>query len=172
MITWRLVVSGIPRTKKTSNVLARAGKGGRMIILPSPQFRKWQENAVIAIQSDGHLWPWPRVLPWPKGRTTLIPPKVPLAVCAVFYREADRGDAVGFYQGLADLLQHRGIVANDVQFRQWDGSRLEVDRASPRVEITLTALAAVPIWPPLPDEEPEDRLEPFPAHLRQAGAEP
>jgi hypothetical protein len=45
---------------------------------------------------------------------------------------------VGYYQGLADLLESRGILANDKHIVSWDGSRLLKDAARPRVELILT----------------------------------
>jgi hypothetical protein len=59
----------------------------------------------------------------------------------LFYRDAERGDAVGYYQGLADLLEKRGVVANDRLIMSWDGSRLLKDSANPRVELTLEEVA-------------------------------
>ena len=62
-----------------------------------------------------------------------------LANCmATFYRDAERGDATGYYQGLADVLQEIGVVTDDKHLTQWDGSRLLVDKANPRVVVTLT----------------------------------
>lgn len=114
-----LVVHGAPRTKKTHNAVVRAGK--RTVVLPSKQWREWVKTAGIGgWNARGH-----RVI------------SEPVNCRAIFYRDADRGDAVGYYQGLADLLEKRGIVANDKWIRSWDGSRLEVDRERPRVEITL-----------------------------------
>lgn len=61
---------------------------------------------------------------------------------AQFYRDANRGDAVGYYQGLADVLEKARVVTNDKYITQWDGSRLLIDRANPRVELVLTEVAA------------------------------
>ena len=62
----------------------------------------------------------------------------PVNCAALFYRDALRGDAVGFYQGLADVLEKAGIVENDKFIVSWDGSRLRKDAARPRVELVLT----------------------------------
>ena len=67
----------------------------------------------------------------------------PLNCRALFYRDARRGDAVGYYQGLADLLEKRGVIENDAQLTQWDGSRLLLDRENPRVEIELTEVGSI-----------------------------
>ena len=58
-------------------------------------------------------------------------------VRALFFRKTDIGDAVGFYQGLADSMQHGGIVEDDRQVVSWDGTRLLKDAANPRVIVTV-----------------------------------
>jgi hypothetical protein len=57
---------------------------------------------------------------------------------ARFYREKRLGDWMGYTQGLADFLEQRGILANDSLISHWDGSRLDLDRRNPRVELTIT----------------------------------
>lgn len=120
----RLVIFGAPRTKKTSNQLARAGM--RHVVLPSAAWRRWAHTAPVK-RPSGVAFPLPCQ---------------PYNCAAVFYRDANRGDAVGYYQGLGDLLESRDIIRNDKYIAQWDGSRLMVDRENPRVELVLTPVAA------------------------------
>ncbi len=118
---WHLTISGPPRTKKTSNRLVSVGKKGkkRSVVLPSKAWETWCKTATIA---------------------PMVAAVMDNVSCrAVFYRDAERGDAVGYYQGLADLLEKRGVIVNDAQIRDWDGSRLLKDAANPRVEVTLRA---------------------------------
>jgi glycine/D-amino acid oxidase-like deaminating enzyme len=68
----------------------------------------------------------------------MAPIAYPVNCRAIFYRDANRGDAVGYYQGLADVLEKAGVVINDVCITTWDGSRLRKDAANPRVEVELT----------------------------------
>ena len=119
-------VWGSPRTKKTSNRLVHAG---RIRVLPSKAWVKWVKTAPIlrGITRDEPV------------RQVLGVADKPYNVCATFYRDARRGDAIGYYQGLADLLEKRGVISDDKFFVSWDGSRLEIDRENPRVEVTLTA---------------------------------
>ena len=63
-----------------------------------------------------------------------LPITVPVNVKAHFYREKNIGDAVGYYQALADALEEGGIVENDRLIERWDGSRLMKDSERPRVE--------------------------------------
>ena len=131
----RLTVHGAPRTKKTSNRLVRAG--GRHRVLPSKAWESWVKSARIQrVDAPLTRYRGPFVTHWIFG--TL--PDRPYNCAALFYRDADRGDAVGYYQGLADLLERVGVLSNDKFITSWDGSRLLVDRENPRVEITLTPL--------------------------------
>lgn len=121
----RFTVCGAPRTKKTSNRLVHAG--GRARVLPSKAWTKWTKTAFIGTQYSRDV----------AFRVTEVADR-PYNCRAIFYRDAKRGDAVGYYQGLADLLEKRGIISNDKWLVSWDGSRLEIDRDNPRVEVELT----------------------------------
>jgi hypothetical protein len=122
----RLVIYGAPRTKKTSNRLVRAGDRHR--VLPSKAWTGWAARARIEVCPGEDCQPPPL-------------DGVLLNCTALFYRDANRGDAVGYYQGLADLLEKRGVIVNDRCLVSWDGSRLLIDRENPRVEVTLTRAA-------------------------------
>jgi len=128
----RLVVTRAPRTKKNSNRMAKVtrtmkGKLWRRV-LPSKAWETWAATAEVrflgadprGVLALGRSW-----INWPVNCE------------ATFYRDAKRGDAVGYYQGLADLLQKRRVIANDVLIESWDGSRLLKDAKNPRVEIVL-----------------------------------
>lgn len=131
-----ITVPGPPRTLKNHGEIVRAGArgrcpackqpvGGRNVLLPSKPWRRWLAA----------------VLPWLKpaaARLVVCPLARPLNCAALFYRDADRGDAVGFYQGLADLLQEARVVADDVWIKTWDGSRMLVDHKRPRTEVVLS----------------------------------
>lgn len=67
------------------------------------------------------------VLPW-RGN---------LNCCALFYRDRLTGDAVGYYQALADALEEAGIVENDRLIVSWNGSQLLKDAKNPRIEVSL-----------------------------------
>lgn len=123
-----LIVPGAPRTKKTHSRIFRAGRGnsGRIRVMPSKVWTEWCERSVHELAEQKR-----------KMRES-FPLLADFNCTALFYRDARRGDAVGFYQGLADLLERSGIVADDVQIVSWDGSRLLKDAENPRVELTLT----------------------------------
>jgi hypothetical protein len=119
----RLVVFGKPRTKKNHGTVVQRGK--HRFHIPSAAWTEWVRTANIEVADPGDA-------------DAHLPVEVPVNCRAIFYRDAHRGDAVGYYQGLADLLEKRKIVVNDVLIVSWDGSRLAKDADRPRVEIELT----------------------------------
>jgi hypothetical protein len=130
--TFRLVLPGIPRTKKTSNRTFEIGRrcracyrGLRTVVMPSEAWEVWCKTLAPLIRSA-------LPLRWQ-------PIAYPVNCAALFYRDALRGDSHGFYQGLADVLQHAGLVADDKWIVSWDGSRLLKDTSRPRVELVITA---------------------------------
>lgn len=114
-----LVIEGAPRTKKNHGRIERRGR--RNVHLPSKAHDAWHDAAL------------------PQARVGRCGPALTCEVnCrALFFRDALRGDAVGYYQALADLLEHAGIVENDRLIVSWDGSRMRKDAARPRIEVEL-----------------------------------
>lgn len=120
----RLTIPGIPRTKKNSPRIVRS-RTGRPCPLPSAAWCAWADAVSPRIRSA-------------LASAGMAPIAYPVNCRAIFYRDANRGDAVGYYQGLADVLEKAGVVINDVCIATWDGSRLRKDAANPRVEVELT----------------------------------
>lgn len=119
VILFSATISGTPRTKKTSQRIVRAGRFPK--VLPSKAYIEWNNSAVMQLNPFVYR------------------PSIdqPVNCRAVFYRDALCGDAVGFYQALADTLQNAGIVADDKWIVSWDGSRLLKDSVYPRVVVIL-----------------------------------
>lgn len=117
-------ILGAPRTKKNHG--RRIKRGRRIFHVPSQACTDWTGIAVLQLRSQLACVAWPA--PTLQG---------PVNVRALFYRDANRGDAVGYYQALADALEAAGVVENDRLCVSWDGSRLLLDRARPRIEVTL-----------------------------------
>lgn len=128
----------VPRTKKNSprQVRRRAKTTGKLITIPIPSeaYEKMEEQ-VVAWAAAAYHPQWSGC--FTASRFCLAQP---LNCCAIFYRDANRGDAVGYYQGLADALESAGVLSDDKWIVQWDGSRLAKDAERPRIEVTLTAL--------------------------------
>ena len=147
-MTVQFTVLGSPRTKKTSLRLVHIPKkgGGRGFtkILPSEAYEDWFNEALL--QAAGI----PREI---ANAGVSLPIAGPVALAAVFYRKQASGDLLGFLQSLADWLQEprqkngrttrngAGIIKDDVQVVNWDGSRLKKDALQPRIEVALTILA-------------------------------
>jgi hypothetical protein len=121
----RLVIYGAPRTKKNH---------GATMIHPSAAWTRWKNRADIQCL-EGVT---PKAVALWRAKLAPAVPDRPYNCAALFYRDALRGDAVGYMQGVADLLEARHVITNDCQIVQWDGSRLLKDAARPRVELILT----------------------------------
>ena len=119
----KLTIPGAPRTKKTSNRIVRMGKFTK--ILPSKAFMDYQATVTKTMHNT--------LLPL----RSKLPLSTPVSCRALIYRDADRGDLIGYLQGLSDVLQHLGVIENDVLIKSYDGSRLLKDAANPRVEVVL-----------------------------------
>lgn len=114
------IVGMAPRTKKNhQRIMHRAD--GTPFIGQSKQHDAWAKGVFLI----------PRPAPLPD---------IPWNCRALIFRDADRGDAVGYYQAIADLLQKFGVVSDDKWIKAWDGTRLRKDRVNPRVEVELTPL--------------------------------
>jgi len=177
----RLTVLGAPRTLKNRGevVLVRGGDKGqpcprcgtRLIteVHPSRAWRRWLARAIVRVEGRYRLVHVPQARRWMlalEDSQTVVPARPwtpisrPVNCRAVFYREAERGDLIGYCQGLADLLQATGVVEDDLWIRGWDGTRLARTRQGPpRVEVELTPLGeAEPDAHGEPDAEPEGNL--------------
>lgn len=137
----KFVLPVTPRTKKNHGSVIQ--RGGRKFHIPSKaystmeaQVSEWAETSLVM---DANKSP---VLDsrCKAVRAAQLRLAQPLNCAAIFYRDANRGDAVGYYQGLADALESAGVLSDDKWIVQWDGSRLAKDAKRPRIEVTLTAL--------------------------------
>jgi len=131
----RFMVPGAPRTKKNSGsvkTLTIKGKR-RKIHMPSEAWLTWRD--IVMLHKARILDEIRRQAGVPR---TWQPPIAWDVNCrALFYRDANRGDAVGYYQGLADVLQEIGVVKDDVFIVSWDGSRMLKSATAPHVEVVL-----------------------------------
>ena len=119
----KLTILGAPRTKKNSGIITTQGAHPR--ILPSPAFSAWNRIAQMQLAKFRGV---------SKGGLFYLP----VNVSAAFYRDKLTGDAVGYYQALADALEEGRIVENDRLIVSWDGSRLLKDAKNPRIEVEIT----------------------------------
>jgi hypothetical protein len=151
-----LVLTGTPRTKKNHPILAH----GRTKVLPSREWQRWAKVAEVRIPLSrtrilhmvappagwGYLYDT-REMIWIGATEIAMLPELEYNCAALIYRHKRVGDAVGYYQAIADLLELKRVVSNDRQITQWDGTRMLLDPGNPRVELVLT--------PNAPAEGPE-----------------
>lgn len=132
----KFTIDGAPRTKKTSNRIVRAGK--RLRVLPSAQHQAWAESAILQLRTQ-------KGAAGPRGMSAALGAwpfsnQRPMNLRAIVYRDAKRGDLIGYLQAICDALERAGVIENDRLIEAFDGSRQTVDRARPRVELELTPL--------------------------------
>lgn len=155
---WHLVIFGAPRTKKNHG--SRIQRGRKRYNIPSEAWTEWLHGARIQLVHACEYWPeryrsfnWLMRPVTPKfalideaiartdngvnGVALPRPGRLELNCRALIYRDARRGDAVGYYQGIADLLQHLCVLTDDRMLVSWDGSRLLLDPEHPRVDVVL-----------------------------------
>lgn len=119
----KYVITGSPRTKKSHIRIVRIR--GRPVPIQAKANAAWGKMATEQLQVQN------------VGNPAI---SIPVAVRATFYREKRLGDLVNFMQALADALEGAGVVENDRLVESWDGTRMDVDRENPRVELEVTPL--------------------------------
>lgn len=113
---------------------------GRPRIFPSKKWREWIRDARIRFATTSPF----EIIDYPVNCE------------AIFYRERNAGDAVGYYQGLADFLEiclfcrkkkcscraRATVMEDDKWIVSWNGSRMEKDKDNPRVEVALAPIGS------------------------------
>jgi Holliday junction resolvase RusA-like endonuclease len=114
-------IPGAPRTKKNHGWRTRHGSQ-----MPSEAFLTWNKFYAQPALAKFRAESKPEML---TGKVNCR---------ALIYRERDIGDAVGYYQAIADALEEGRIVEDDRLIVSWDGSQILKDSVNPRIEITLS----------------------------------
>ncbi|MDR1300059.1 MAG: RusA family crossover junction endodeoxyribonuclease [Oscillospiraceae bacterium] len=120
----RFTLPGDPRTKKNSMRVLK--NGPRPVLMPSAAFEAYQESAG---------WRMP-------CKDLMI--SRPVNVKAVYWMATRRPVDLGnLLAATCDILAHYGVIADDCRdiVASTDGSRVYWDKANPRVEIEITAIA-------------------------------
>lgn len=123
------VVPSAPRTKKNHGRVVRVG--GFTRVLPSAAHEAWYRAAKQAFDADIRAMR-------AAGR---IPVGRPVRVSAVFFRDRNSGDLVGYQQALADFLEGQGVLVDDKWIVSWDGTRADKDADRPRIEVEVEVLS-------------------------------
>lgn len=119
-------ILGPPRTKKNhGRVIVR---GGRRFHIQSIAYEQWHDVAMVHLAGIRVALRLKRVV---------LPVSGSIQVRATFYRDRLAGDLVGYEQALGDVLEETGIIQNDKLIYSWDGTRLDLDRVRPRIEVEI-----------------------------------
>lgn len=123
----KLTIYGNPVTKKNSQRIVKAGD--RLLIIQSPQYTRYERDALLQI------------------RRPRDPITGPVNVACVYYMQTRRRvDLVNLLEATLDVLVKAGVLADDNAriVAGHDGSRVDYDKARPRVEIEITEVEVVP----------------------------
>ena len=119
-----------PRTKKNHGQIVK--KGGRYIVLPSKQYRDY-ENAAGKYIDDA-------------DRVRAIALSYPVNLKATFYMDTLRKvDLVNLEQALLDILVKHKVLLDDnyTVVASMDGSRVDYDKGYPRTEVEISEIPKV-----------------------------
>ena len=118
----QITIVGDPRTKKNSQQVVITG--GRVRSLPSPAYRQYHEIALMQIPG--------------RYRKQI---SFPVNVKCVYYMGTRRRvDLVNLLEATCDILTDAGVIEDDNSriVVSHDGSRVDYDKDTPRVEIEIT----------------------------------
>lgn len=146
------VIHGTPRSKKNSPRIVNIGpmcracgkRGGFPKVLPSLAYEEWEAAAVRECMTIKAAL---------RAAGIELPIAAPIHVEALFYllptkdgrMRADCPDVSNLQEAVGDMLETAGIILNDRQIEDWDGTRRRLDAANPRVEIFIEILATMPV---------------------------
>lgn len=123
----RLVLPFTPITKKNHQEIVVNRSTGRAFVMPSPQYRLYENNCVRHIALVWH------------GDEIVRPVNVK---CLFYMPTKRRCDLVNLLQAVDDILVKGGVLYDD-NYRVvagHDGSRVLLDRKNPRTEIFITEM--------------------------------
>jgi len=133
----KLVIDGIPRTKK--NHTRRIKRGRRVFSVQSEAHEAWAGPAVLQLRFQAAR---ARAMERLMDTLKAVLPDEPVNMRAIVYRDRRVGDLLNYLAAVSDVLEQAGVVDNDRLIVTVDGSRLRVDKRRPRVEIELTPARA------------------------------
>ena len=124
-----------PRTKKNHSRIVTL-KNGRRFLRPSKQYEEFEENIIDELFLAKHRF---KELGQEIDLFTLQI-DYPINLKCVFYKDKNyKADLCGYLQAIQDCLVKYGVLAddNDKIIKSVDGSRCEVDKENPRIEIEI-----------------------------------
>lgn len=113
-----------PITKKNSQRIVTNRQTGRPFIVPSKQYKQYEKDAEMFVDGKG------------------LKINYPVNVKAVYYMPTRRKvDLTNLHEALHDILVKYAVLEDDnfTVIASTDGSRVEIDKESPRTEVEITA---------------------------------
>ena len=115
-------IRGAPRSKKNSPRVFNNGpmcrtcgkRGGFPKVLPSLAYEEWEAAALRECLV---------IAPKLRAAGVDLPIVHPVGIEALIYRDRNVGDLSNFLEAVGDMLQAAGIIKDDRQIEDWDGSR-------------------------------------------------
>ena len=118
-----------PRTKKNHSIPVIL-KTGRIVNLPSKAYKEFEKEALMHLKT--------MTIPYTKN-----PIDYPINLKCVFYKDRNyKADLIGYLQAIQDTLVKAEILADDNHniVYSTNGSRVELDRENPRIEVEITEI--------------------------------
>lgn len=130
--TYIYTIPGPPPTKKNSQQIVRAGKGGRPFIIPSHKYVSYEATASYFLSPKP-----PEPIDYPVN-----------VRCEYYMPTRRRVDLSNLMEATHDVMVKYRILADDNRdvVAGVDGSRVYYDKDNPRVEITVTPLPDYKKW--------------------------
>lgn len=120
-----------PRTKKNHMQLVTL-KTGRQMLIPSKAYKQFEKEALKNLM----------ISELPK----YIPISEPINLKCIFYKDKDyKSDLAGYIQAIQDVLVKAKIISDDNHkiIVSTDGSKVQLDRNNPRIEIEIRKVSEV-----------------------------
>lgn len=126
-----------PRTKKNHSRIVTL-KNGRRFLRPSKQYEEFEKEMWYALMYAPTYFDDETNIDYTKLNIDY-----PINLKCVFYKDKNyKSDLCGYLQAIQDCLVKYGVLAddNDKIIKSVDGSRCEVDKDNPRIEIEIRRL--------------------------------
>lgn len=117
-----ITINGRPITKKNSQRIAINKATGRPLVLPSRQYKQYEQDAGWQIKCKGLMIDYPVNVK-----------------CLYYMPTRHRVDLCNLLEATCDILVHYGVIADDDSqiVASHDGSRVLYDKDNPRTEVTI-----------------------------------
>lgn len=128
-----------PRTKKNHSRIVTL-KNGRRFLRPSKQYEEFEKDMWYALMYAPTYYTQTNAISIDLTKLNI---DYPINLKCVFYKDKNyKADLCGYLQAIQDCLVKYRVLSddNDKIIKSVDGSRCEVDKDNPRIEIEIRRL--------------------------------